>query len=1093
MTAPQPTLRPEWWSDPELTSWNRLPMRPPLVAFPDVASARSVDPAMSPWWRSLDGTWQFTGFTRPEDVSAQSLLGHDAEAAEAGTPDRMEVPGAWTLQGFSAPHYTNVVMPFSGEPPSVPELNPTGVYVQRVTIPKDWLGRRVVLRVGASESVVVAFVDGVAVGSGTDSRLPSEFDLTPHVRAGRRATIALVVIRWSAQTWVEDQDQWWHGGLQRSVSLHSTAPDHLARVELIPGLEPSLRPRRRTGGRDGASSSGTSPSAATGSASSTGTLDVRIDVAGPAISTSSDSLDGPPPATVEVTVETERGRFLAGTGRLDVPVWNAASEITQLVSAMYVQPGSIRARLEVPNVEAWSAESPKRYRVTVVLRGSDGEVIEATAQPTGFRSVEVLDRQLLVNGEPVMLHGVNHHEHDPDRGRAVSSELTRTDLCLMKAHNLNAVRASHYPHDEHFYDLCDELGLYVVDEANVESHGRQDSLCHDPRYAATIVERVERMVRRDLNHPSILVWSLGNESGYGAPHDAAAAFVRRHDPSRPIQYEGPFMHDLRADAPVSDIVCPMYAPIDDIVERANWSGDDRRPLILCEYSHAMGNSNGSLGDYWDAFRSTRGLQGGFIWEWLDHGIPLPGRSVTPLGARQPEPVWGYGGDFGAGPDGERPNDGNFICDGLVSADRVPHPAMAEVAHVGRPVQLEVRDAARGRLRLTNVRHFVDTADLRCSWELLVDGAVAERGDLDVVPIAPGGIASARVGFRRSSLRDAAEAFVTLRWHQRRATPWARAGHVVGTEQFQVPIEAESRGASAAARSDRARLAAGTAVRSEPPAELVWVPTLTRALTDNDAIQTSWMRPLSERLNRWSELGVLDARWAPGSQRRRRQSGAQVVTSSGELVPSGSAGPVPVHVRELVGSDDGWGHVSVTIALASELADLPRIGVGAVLPGSFDGLEWFGDGPHESYPDRRRSAVVGRWRSTVAGQYVPYAFPQEHGHHTGLRWLALRESEGTPRAGLLVVADGDGVLGFSARHHSDADLFAATHTDELPHDGALTYLSIDAGQRGLGTGSCGPDALDRYRLAPRRHRIGFWLRWFDPRDEDPAVLAKLVLG
>jgi len=1068
--AVEPVLRPEWWRDPELTSWNRMPMSAPLVAFPDVRSARSGDPSASPWWRSLDGTWQFTGFARPEDVTPQSLLGHDPDAAAPDTPDRMDVPGAWTLQGFSAPHYTNTLMPFSGEPPSVPEHNPTGVYVQRLTIPKEWKGRRTVLRVGAAESVVVVFVDGVAVGSGTDSRLPNEFDLTPHVRAGRRSTIALAVIRWSAQTWVEDQDQWWHGGLQRSVSLHSTAPDRLARVELVPGLEPSQHPTGRAG-----------------------SLDIRVDVAGPVTSVSNDSLDGPPPATVEVSVETERGRRLATTGRLDVPAWNAASEVTQLVSAMLVQPGSVRARLVVPDIEAWSAESPQRYRVTVVLRGPDGEVIEATAQQTGFRSVEVRDRQLLINGEPVMLHGVNHHEHDPDRGRAVTRELTRTDLCLMKAHNLNAVRASHYPHDEHFYDLCDELGLYVVDEANVESHGRQDSLCHDPRYSRTMVERVERMVRRDLNHPSIVVWSLGNESGYGAPHDAAAAFVRRHDPSRPVQYEGPFMFDLHAGAPVSDIVCPMYSPIESIVERAGWSGDDRRPLILCEYSHAMGNSNGSLADYWDAFRSTHGLQGGFIWEWLDHGIALPGRSVTPVGASQPEPVWGYGGDFGEGPDGEQPNDGNFICDGLVSADRVPHPAMAEVAHVGRPVHVEVRDAARGRLRFTNVRHFVDTADLRCSWELLVDGAVAERGDLDVAPIAPGGFASVRVGFNRRLLSDAAEAFVTLHWHQRRATPWARAGHVVGTEQFSIPIEAESVGTQSAERSERARLAAGTAVRPEPPAELLWEPTLSRALTDNDAIQTSWMRPFAERLSRWSELGVLDARWVPGPERRRRQSGAHVVTSMGELVPSGTAAPVSVHVRELVGSDDGWGHVSVTLSLPPELADLPRVGVTSVLPGSFDRLEWYGDGPHESYSDRRRSAVVGRWRSTVAEQYVPYAFPQEHGQHTGLRWLALRESSGSARAGLLVVVDGDGSLGFSARHHSDADLFAATHTDELPHDGALTYLSIDSGQRGLGTGSCGPDALDRYHLSAGRHRIAFWLRWFDPRKEDPAVLARLVLG
>ncbi len=1064
-------LRPEWWRDPALTSWNRLPIRPAVVGYPDLDGARSHDPGASPWWRSLDGVWGFTGFDRPTDVTAESLLGPDVDVW-AGPPT-MAVPGAWTLQGFSSPHYTNVVMPFAEDPPDVPDLNPTGVYVRTVTVPRDWRGRRTVLRVGAAESVVVVFVDGVAVGMGTDSRLPSEFDLTDRVRPGRRSTIALAVIRWSAQTWVEDQDQWWHGGLQRSVTLHSTAPDHLARVELVPGLE-------------GTDADGTG----------TGELDVRIDVEGPMTRLDSGALDGGRAGTVEVHVETERGRRLATTGPLEVPSWNGASEVTQLVSAMFVRPGQVRARLTVPGIDPWSAEAPSLYRAVVTLRDAGGDVVEVGAQRTGFRRVEVRDRQLLVNDRPVMLHGVNHHEHDPFRGRAVPRELTRHDLCLMKAHNINAVRTAHYPHDEHFYDLCDELGLYVVDEANVESHGRQDSLCHDPRYAATIVERIERMARRDVNHPSIVVWSLGNESGYGPPHDQAAAFLRRFDPSRPVQYEGPLMHDLRAEAPVTDIVCPMYSTIEEIVDRARWTGDDRRPVILCEYSHAMGTSNGSLADYWDAFRSTPGLQGGFIWEWLDHGIPLEGRRSGDGGH-----VWGYGGDFSDRLDDGWPHDGNFICDGLVSADRVPHPAMAEVAHVGRPVRVEVVDGGRGRVRVSNLRDFTDTADLRCRWVLLVDGEVVERGVLDVEPIGPDRSRTVRVPFDRRRLRGATEAFVTLRWSLRRSTPWARSGHVVATEQVPVPVDA----AAPTRRSERQRLAAGTAVRAEPPVELVWTPTLMRALTDNDAIQTSWMRPFSERLNRWRELGVLDAVWEPGAGRRRSRSGSEVVTSTGGLRLRGSDGTggppverlVEVRTRELVRSDDGWGHLAVTLTLPPELVDVPRIGITTVLPGSFDDLEWYGDGPHESYPDRRDSATVGRWRSSVARQYVPLAFPQEHGHHTGLRWVAVRESgpggsaERGSGAGLLVVADGD--LGFSARHHSDADLFAATHLDELPHDCALTHLAIDVGQRGLGTGSCGPDALDRYRLRAGKHRIGIWLRWFDAKREDPAALARLVLG
>ncbi len=1029
-------LRSEWWRDPEVTSWNRLPMRAHAVTFPDVDGARTHDPSASPWWRSLDGTWAFRGFDRPEDVTAADLGYPPADDPGVRT---MQVPGAWTLQGFSAPHYTNVVMPFAGAPPEVPEGNPTGVYLRRVSIPREWRGRRVVLRIGAAESVVVVFVDGVAVGLGTDSRLPSEFDLTDFVRPGRRCTLALVVIRWSAQSWVEDQDQWWHGGLQRSVTLHSTAPDHLARIELLPGLRRSGRER-------------------------SGTLTCRVQVDGPM---ARDVAAGG--GSVEVVVETERGRRLATTGLLAVPAWDPTDETSQLVSAMYVRPGAVDAELVVPAVQPWSAESPTRYRAVVLLRDGDGEVLEVAALRTGFREVEVRDRQLLVNGEAVMLHGVNHHEHDPERGRAVTRELTRTDLCLMKAHNINAVRAAHAPHDEHFAEMCDELGLYVVDEADVESHCRQASLCDDPRYATTIVERVRRMAERDLHHPSVIVWSLGNESGDGAPHAEAAGFLRRHDPTRPVQYEGPLMHDLYADAPVTDIVCPMYTPLDEAVARARWSGDDRRPVILCEYSHAMGNSNGSLAEHWEAFRSTPGMQGGFIWEWVEHGIPLPGRAT-----RDGSPVWGYGGDFG-----DEPNDGNFVCDGLVDAARVPHPAMAEVAHVGRPVRVErAAGSTPLRVRVTNLRHFVDTSDLRCRWELLVDGDVLDAGELGVPPLAPQSSRVLRVPVTARRLRGAAEAFLTFRWSQRRATPWAAAGHVVGVDQVAVEVPGPAVVAAGMALDERG-------ARREPPVELVWTPTLMRALTDNDAIQTSWMRRWSARLERWESLGVLDAVWEPGPPRRRTRSGADVVTSLGVLRPTGTGPAVDVRFRELTSTMDGWGHMSVLVDLPAELDDMPRIGITTVLPGSFAELEWFGDGPHESYPDRRSAAVLGRWRSSVAAQYVPYAFPQEHGHHTGLRWLALTEQ----RAGLLVVADGP--LGFSARHHSDADLFAATHLDELPQDRSLTYLSIDAGQRGLGTGSCGPDAAERYRLSAGRHRIGVWLRWFDPRREDPGALARLV--
>lgn len=984
------------WLDPAATSCARLPMRPLLVPCPDVACARTVDPARpstlssSPWWRDLDGTWDLVH----DDGSGRLRSGS------------VVVPGAWTLQGYDAPHYTNVVMPFDLDPPAVPDRNPIGVYRRSVVVPRDWRGRRVVLRVGGAESFHAVVVDGVLVGYGTDSRLPSEYDLTGKVRPGRRMELAIAVVRFSAQSWVEDQDQWWHGGLQRGVALYSTAPSYLADAALVPGLAPDALV-------DGPVPAGRAV---------TGTLDVDVTVDGPALRE--------PGWTVEVYVETTGGRRLATTGPLEVPVFLSGNEALQLYSATHVRPGSVRTRMEVPGVRAWSAESPSRYRALVVLRDPAGATVEVAAQLTGFRHVEVGGRELRINGAPVEIHGVNLHEHDPYRGRAVDAALTRRDLELMKAHQLNAVRAAHYPHDEHLAACCDELGLYLVDEANVESHGRQASLCHDPRYLPTIVERVERMVRRDRNHPSVIVWSLGNESGDGPAHAAAAALVRRLDPSRPVQYEGPLMHDLYADAPVTDIVCPMYTPIDDVVARARWSGDERRPVILCEYSHAMGNSNGSLSDYWDAVEATPGFQGGFIWEWVEHGIPRRDALGRVLHGPDGSPSWAYGGDFG-----DSPNDGNFVCDGLVSADRRPHPALEEVRHVGRPVRLEVRDPVRGRVRFHNRRWFTDTSDLAASWQLTVDGAEVDGGPLELDPIPPRSAAEVRLPFRLPHAGDG-EALVTVTWVQRRRRPGTPTGALVAREQF-APVPAP--------RGHRV-IPAGAGTPVELPVELSFTSTLFRALTDNDAIQVGWMADWSPHLPRWRPL-------------------------AGGL-PEGV--DASVRLRPVRGDREGWWRLDARIVLDDEHADVPAVAVLTHLPASFAELEWYGDGPHECYPDRRSAAVVGRWRSTVADQYVPFAHPQEHGFHTGLRWLRLADP--VDGVALEVVTAGP-TIGFSARHHSDAELFAARHADELTplERPALTELRLGL-QRGLGTGSCGPDTLPRYRLGPGEYRIRVVLRW-----------------
>jgi beta-galactosidase len=982
------------WTVPEVSGVGRLPMRDPSVPFPDVATALSGDP--SPWVRSLDGTWRFRYLDRPEDAP----VGFAEPGFDDGDWDDIAVPGDWAPQGYGLPAYTNVVMPFGGEPPDVPDDNPTGLYRTTFRLPAAWRGRRVELRVGAAESVAHVWVNGAEVGFGKDSRLPSTFDVTPHLRRGAN-TVALAVVQWSDASWIEDQDQWWMPGIHRGVSLISTGPTHLADVALVPGLD-----------GDG-----------------TGTLDVAVRVA----------FDGAPTEvgwTVEAEVRDRRGRVAAALAPTGVPTFEHGEPFTELISGMFHPGQVVSAHLDVPACRPWSHEDPALYRAVVTLRDPHGEVAEVRTARVGFRSVEVRDRQLLVNGRPVLIVGVNHHEHDPDHGRVMSDEVLRRDLELMKAHHVNAVRCAHYPHDERFYDLCDELGLYVVDEANVESHARQASLCHDPRYFAPIVERGIRMVLRDRSHPCVIAWSLGNESGYGPPHDAMAAAIRRIDPSRPLHYEGPFMHDLHAAALVSDLVCPMYTSIDDIVAWAREGRDPRRPLILCEFSHAMGNSNGSLADYVAAFESEPGLQGGFVWEWVEHGI------------RRADGSFGYGGDFGEDERFGR-HDGNFCCDGLVSPDRVPHPALAELAALAQPVRATLD--ARGRLRVENRRWFRDLADVRCRWELARHGEPLARGPLPLPSIGPRSVAPVSLPGTAAERRRATH--LTLRFSSGR-TP-------LGWSQVELPAASDPVSAPSLRRPSATVTPDGVEIAGVP---IGW-PELSvcRAPTDNDGIQVGWMTGVGAR-GRWVRTG-LDRLDAERSDVVLRRDGTG--TSSARTVawhPAGGGPPI-VHRQQVRVEADGTVRVREQVEVPDPFDDLPRVGVTFVLPAGFDDLEWYGLGPHETYPDRCL-AELGRWRSTVADQYVDYTFPQHHGHHHDTRWfqLAGRASGGAVR--LRFAADRR--FGFSALHHSVADLESARHATDLP-DREETFVHLDVAHRGLGTASCGPDVLDRHRVGPGRYR------------------------
>jgi beta-galactosidase len=1137
------------WMAPEVGSMGRLAMRAPLVAHADESSARAADPlagfdelaAGGAEVLSLDGAWDFRLFGRPGDVTASAVEPGDVPGDDDGRNGwcRLEVPGNWPLQGsqrgldWDVPIYTNVRMPFDHTAPAVPDDNPTGVYRRTVTVPRQWSGRRVVLTIGGAESVAFVYVDGTCVGMAKDSRLPSEFDVTDHVRPGRKVSLAVVVVKWSDASHIEDQDQWWMAGLHRSVHLHATAPVHLADVHVVAGWNPGAADR---------------------SATLTVHTTVGFDTPGGGIPESG--------WTVTAHLETLGGRRITTlepmfAGGMRVPSARHPYLFRGHDVHMVAPPGVLGA------VRPWSAEQPELYRVMVRLHDPDGAVTAVVAQRVGFRSVEVRDRALLINGEPVSIRGVNRHDHHPDRGSAVTVEDMRADLVAIKAANMNAVRCAHYPNDHRLLDLCDELGLYVVDEANVESHAANLSLCHDPRYHGAIVERVARMVLRDRNHACVVMWSLGNEAGYGAAHDAAAAWVRRVDPTRVLHYEGALMEDLHADAPVTDVVCPMYAPVDAIVDWSQRGADQRRPLILCEFSHAMGNSNGGLADYVEAFETHPGLQGGFIWEFKDHGL----RQTLPDGGER----FAYGGQFG-----DDPNDANFVADGLVGPDLTPHPGLAEWAWLCRPVTVALGSGGveRGRIEVTNRQWFTDISWLVASWELSADGEVLARGPMIMPVVAPRTTRSVTLPNEvRSLLRSArgtgrwpgntkpsagAELHLTISFATRGASAWAPRGHRVGWDQIPVGTYSPATGPAIGRRGAHAagdqvtpvldrgsasgdglvRITAGELTVEVDPNEATVArivhgdhelvtggPRLEvfRAAIDNDGLKLAvgsndpwWVGEQFKPLARWLAAG-LDAPTRVAVSVMGLRTGDPTTAGVRLVRELVLPGDVTIRHTETV-TVDASGSVTFdeAVRIPTALDDLPRVGVSMQLARDLSQLSWLGLGPLENYPDRRASSVVGRFVMDVDDTYVPYVMPQHHGTRGDIRWVTLTpgaagsrtrpgvmvapappvggsddpDDRGEPGASLPAAAP---ALWVTARRLTDADLWAAVDTSELPAgdelaDRAVT-VNIDCAMRGLGTGSCGPDTDATHQVRAGWHRWRWVLAPWRPSDGDPSDICR----
>ncbi|MEM9466916.1 MAG: glycoside hydrolase family 2 TIM barrel-domain containing protein [Actinomycetota bacterium] len=1009
---------------PELTEINRLPARPPLEPYPDVDAARSD--AGTPWRRSLDGAWRFQLVDSPGAAPARWML-----PATGDTRWRtIEVPGCWTRQDTGdLPHYTNLVMPWPDvDAPWTPPRNPTGLHRTTFRVPAAWRSRDVVLHLGGAESVAVVWCNGHFVGMGKDSRLPSEFDLTPHLVRGENL-LAVMVIRYSDATWIEDQDHWWHAGLHRSVHLEARGRTRIDDLHIHADFEP---------------------------ASGVGRLSVTGRLLG---ATGAESM--------RVWLETVRGRRIGRVVAAPVAERGRGSQFEETLTAV-TYPGPLaELSVDYPGIDPWTAETPHRYRVVTELLGADGEVIEAHATMTGFRRVELGDRRLRINGTDVKIIGVNRHDHHPVTGKTVTVEEMREELVLIKQHNLNSVRTAHYPNDHRILELCDEIGLYVIDEANMECHGREVSLAHDVRYERAILERTRRLVRRDRNFACVIGWSLGNESGHAPVHDAAAAWVKHVDPTRFVHHEGAERWRLsyggvkdeellrpptRSERLSNDVLTTMYPSIAHVEMWAQWAertGLDDRPMLICEFSHAMGNSNGSLDDYLDLFWREPAITGGYLWDWRDQGLAehdADGRFY-----------WAYGGHFG-----DEPNDANFCINGLVGPDLTPHPVMRQLAWSARPVT--VQHVGGRRVRVHNRYAFNDLSDLQLRWTLEADGKRVGRGQLDV-DVAAGGARTVSIplpGRRRVE----GETHLLVEWVTRRASIWAPKGHVVAWDQIAMtdepmapprprrvrPIEVEvSDTGIDAITIDGALVIDGDVTAS------LW-----RAPTDNDGVSQGWMSEAKGVRLDWLRWGLDRLAVETDAVTRRRRDGADLVTITRRLVGADAEAMHRTRIR-IAG---GVATFAEQIDVPQEWHDLPRVGVRFEVPGALDRLTWFGLGPDETYPDRRSAAIVGRWSGTVAEQFHPYVVPQEHGAHVDTRWLSLADDAG---AGLVLA--GDRPLIMTARADHDATLTAASTLAGLDPS-PTTEVHVDVAMRGLGTAACGPDVLDHFVVRPGRHRFGW---------------------
>lgn len=1012
------------WENPEVFSVNTLKPHAQVVPFDSEKASLSYDIKKSPYYKTLNGLWKFKWSRNTE----KRPLDFYKNEFEVENWDVIEVPSDWQMKGYGVPIYVNVNYPFKADPPNIPiEYNPVGSYKRRFSIPDSWKNREVILHFGGVNSAFYVWVNGQKIGYSQDSKTASEFNISDYLVKGEN-TIAVEVYRWSDGSYLESQDMWRLSGIERDVFLYAKPKVHIQDVFITSGLDKSYK--------DGIL-----------------TVDVKL-------KNTSNQVK-----SVEIIVE------LSDTQK--------SKSLVRLNEALSIpENGLIEHNFNktIKKPRQWSAEQPNLYDLTLTLKSKSGEILEVFSKRVGFRTSEIKNGQFLINGEYILIKGVNRHEHHPVNGHVVSEEDMIEDIKLMKQFNINAVRSSHYPNHPRWYELCDVYGLYIVDEVNIEAHGLQTKWEGDYGYRFNTltsnseewkeahINRTLRMFEANKNHPSIVIWSLGNEAGFGDNFKTTYKLLKELDGTRPVQYEQAWLD------PYTDIVAPMYHKVSDLEKFVKLN--DSRPLIMCEYSHAMGNSNGNLVDYWETIKKHSALQGGFIWDWVDQGL-----EKTTLDGKK---FWAYGGNFGPS---DVPSDDDFCLNGLVFPDRTPKPSLWEVKKVYQNISFEAIDLEKGVFKINNEYNFTSLNELDFYWEIQADGEkVAIEKIAFQKEVLPKQSIKVNIPKIDSYLNHNKEYFISFYAVVKNENEIFPSQHILASEQFKL-INATK--LDSIPSKDLSKL------YSRIVNEDVFIEgeDFTMVFNKNNGMLSSYTfqehnllkKPL--HLDFWRVPTSNDK----GNKMHERLAVWKNITEKQKLVNFNTTkvddNTIKIETKSeikdynsILKTDytvygNGNIHVNFEIEIMDDkLPEIPRLGFNLTIPSHFEQMTWYGRGPQETYWDRKSGANIGLYTGKVIDQYVPYVVPQENANKTDVRWATFKNSQGY---GIRI--KGDQTLNIAAYPYEQKNISKLKNAAEVTFQD-LIEIHIDLQQMGVGgDNSWGEHTHDKYKLLDKSYAYSFWIK------------------